>query len=42
MIEVAASRDPTHDDGVAVGVGGAECAAVVSAFEIAEKIEHVV
>ena len=40
IAEVAATRDPAHDDGVAVGVRGAECAAVVCAFKIAEKIEH--
>ncbi len=32
IAEVAATMDPTHDDGVAVGVGGAEGAAVVGSF----------
>jgi len=32
IAEVAAAMDPTHDGGVAVGVGGAEGAAVVCAF----------
>jgi hypothetical protein len=42
IAEVAALGDPAHDDGVAVGIGGPKGATVVCAFEIAEKIEHVV
>jgi len=38
--EVATARDPAHHDGVFVGVGGAEIAAVVCAGEVAEGIEH--
>ncbi len=38
--EVAAASDPAHHDGVFVGVGGAEIAAVVCAGEVAEGIEH--
>ena len=32
IAEVAATMDPAHDDGVAVGVGGAEDSAVMCAF----------
>src|ERR1700761_2128268 len=38
--EVAAASDPAHHDGVFIGVGGAEIAAVVSAGEVAEEIEQ--
>ena len=40
IAEVATARDPAHDDGVFIGVGGAEIAAVVCAGEVAEEIEH--
>jgi hypothetical protein len=40
IAEVAAAMDPAQDDGVVSGVGAAEGAAVVSAFEVAEKVEH--
>ena len=35
IAEVAAAGDPAHDDGVAAFVGGAQCAAVVCALQIA-------
>ena len=40
IAEVATASDPAHHDGVFVGVGGAEIAAVVCAGEVAEEIEH--
>jgi hypothetical protein len=38
IAEVAAAMDPAHYDGRFAGVGGAEGAAVVGAFQVAEKI----
>jgi hypothetical protein len=40
IAEVASTSDPAHHDGVFVGVGGAEIAAVICAGEVAEEIEH--
>ncbi len=40
IAEVAAARDPAHDNGVAAFVLHAELSAVVSAFQVAEKIEQ--
>ena len=40
ITEVAAASDPAHHDGVFVGVGGAESAAIVCAGKVAEEIEH--
>ncbi len=40
VAKIAPAGDPAHDDGVLAFVGGAQCAAVVCALQVAEKIEQ--
>ncbi len=37
---IAAPVDPAHENDLLACVGGAQCAAEMRAFEIAEKVEH--
>ena len=40
VAEIAAAVDPSHENDFGAGIGGAEGAAHMSAFEITKKIEH--
>ena len=40
VAEIAAAVDPSHENDVGAGIGGAEGATHMSAFEITKKIEH--